>query len=642
VSGQQAPSGTLQQAAGHLAQEEAEEAEEEIIVQGTRTRRRVQDEPIRVDVITREEIEEKLLMRPGQIAMLVNETPAVRVQVTSPALGAANIRIQCMEGRYTQLLADGLPLHGGQASSLGVLQIPPTDLGQVEVLKGAASALYGSAALGGVINLVSRRPRDSAEAEVLANATTRDGQDLTFYLSAPLGSGWGASLTGGGHRQGRNDLDDDGWIDMPGYERVTARPRFFWRGAEGASAFLTLGAMREERIGGTLPGRTTPDGQPFRQAQNSDRFDVGVVAELPLASVGSIHFRGSAMQQKHDHTFGALAERDRHGTNFAELSMSGRADALTWLGGVAYQVDRFRSRSLPAFDYNYRVPGAFGQLEYEATPRFTVAGSARVDIHDEFGTQFSPRLSALYRPGPWTVRGSIGRGFYAPTPFVEEIEGAGLSRLEPLGMLKAETAWTGSVDLGYTRGPIEARATLFASEIRNAARLQDVSADRVRLVNVHGATRIRGSELLLRYRWNAVTLTGSYVLVDASEPDETMTGRQPIPLTPRHTGGLVAMWERHGHGRIGLEAYYTGRQFLDDNPYRTSSKPYLHLGLLGEVVLGQVRLFANAENLLGVRQTRFDSLLRPTRSPSGTWTVDAWAPTEGFIINGGIRVRLGE
>jgi outer membrane receptor for ferrienterochelin and colicins len=82
-------------------------------------------------------------MRPGSIAMLMNETGGVRVQVTSPALGAANIRIQGMSGRYTQLLADGLPLYGGQTSSLGLLQIPPTDLGQVEVIKGAASALYG-------------------------------------------------------------------------------------------------------------------------------------------------------------------------------------------------------------------------------------------------------------------------------------------------------------------------------------------------------------------------------------------------------------------------------------------------------------------------------------------------------------------
>jgi iron complex outermembrane receptor protein len=239
------------------------------------------------------------------------------------------------------------------------------------------------------------------------------------------------------------------------------------------------------------------------------------------------------------------------------------------------------------------------------------------------------------------VRASVGRGFFAPTPFVEEIEAAGLSRLEPLGELQAEKATTGSVDLGYTRGAIEARATLFASNIGNATRLVDVSPDRVRLVNVEGATRIRGSELLLRYRWDAVTLTGSYVFVDATQPDENGVGRRRVPLTPRQTAGMVAMWEKHGQGRIGVEAYYTGRQSLEDNPYRTRSKPFVHLGVLGEVVLGTISLFANAENILGVRQTRTDPLLRPSRAPSGEWTVGAWAPAEGFIFNGGLRLRFG-
>ncbi|HZF97030.1 MAG TPA: TonB-dependent receptor plug domain-containing protein, partial [Pseudoxanthomonas sp.] len=88
-----------------------------VVVESTRSGRRISEEPIRVEVIRQEEIEEKLLMTPGNIAMLVAETGGVRVQVTSPALGAANIRMQGMRGRYTQLLADGLPLYGGQASS---------------------------------------------------------------------------------------------------------------------------------------------------------------------------------------------------------------------------------------------------------------------------------------------------------------------------------------------------------------------------------------------------------------------------------------------------------------------------------------------------------------------------------------------
>jgi iron complex outermembrane receptor protein len=641
-----APSAQAQEAPGvgqeqPEATQEAEEEEEEIIVQGTRTRRRVQDEPIRVEVITREEIEEKLLMRPGNIAMLVNETGGVRVQVTSPALGAANIRVQGMEGRYTQLLADGLPLYGGQASSLGVLQIPPTDLGQVEVIKGAASALYGPSALGGVINLVSRRPGDSVEAEVLANATTRSGQDLTAYLAAPLGNGWSASVTGGAHRQSRHDLDEDGWIDIPSYERWTARPRLFWEGADGASAFVTAGAMSEDRKGGTLPGRTTPEGLPFRQTQSTDRLDAGLVAEVPLEAIGTLHLRASGVTQDHRHRFGDVVEEDRHGTLFGEASLAGRSDATSWVVGAAFQSDSFRSETFPLFDYTYEVPALFAQVEHDLRPDLTLAASARVDLHSEYGTQLSPRLSALYKPGPWTIRASLGRGFYAPTPFVEEIEAAGLSRLEPLSGIDAETAETASIDIGYARGPVDGSVTLFASNIDKATRLETVAADRVRLVNVDGETRIRGSELLLRYRWHAFSITGSYVYVDATEPAEFGAGRKPVPLTPRHTAGAVAMWEEHGKGRIGIEAYYTGRQSLEDNPFRATSRPYLHLGVLAEVVLGKVSLFANAENILGVRQTRYDPLVLPERAPDGRWTVDVWAPTEGFVLNAGIRLRFG-
>lgn len=625
--------------------DQAEEEEEEIVVQATRSRRRVQDEPIRVDVLNREEIEEKITMRPGNIAMILSETGGVRVQVTSPALGSANVRVQGMNGRYTQLLADGLPLYGGQASSLGLLQIPPTDLGQVEVIKGAASALYGPSALGGVINLVSRRPGDSLQFEGLANVTSRDGQDLTVYGATPLGNGWGASLTGGLHRQSRQDFDADGWVDLPGYDRWTMRPRLYWRGDGGATLFATVGAMGENRRGGTLAGRTTPDGRPFPQTQETDRVDAGLVAGVPMGALGTLQIRGSAMQQDHRHVFGPVIEEDRHHTLFTEASLVGEAGGTSWVAGLAYQVDGYHSDAFPLFDYDFRVPAVFAQLEQEVTERLTLAGSARLDVHNEYGTRFSPRLSLLFRPGTWTIRASAGRGFYAPTPFVDETEAAGLSRLEPLAGLRAETAESASLDIGYQRGPVEANLTLFGSDMHNTTRLDVVDPSpetgRVRLVSVDGVTRIRGIEMLLRYRWRGFVVTGSYLFVDSSEPDPGGAGRREVPLTPRHSAGVVAMWERHGVGRIGFETYYTGRQQLDDNPFRTESRPYFEMGLLGEIVLGPVRLFVNAENLLNVRQTKYDPAVRPVRAPDGRWTVDAWAPGEGFTVNGGIRLSFG-
>ena len=88
--------------------------EEEITVAATRTNKRIEDVPMRVEVLEREEIEEKMLMTPGDIVMMLNEMGGMRVQATSPSLGAASVRIQGMRGRYTRFLSDGLPLFGEQ------------------------------------------------------------------------------------------------------------------------------------------------------------------------------------------------------------------------------------------------------------------------------------------------------------------------------------------------------------------------------------------------------------------------------------------------------------------------------------------------------------------------------------------------
>ena len=119
-----------------VALEPLPEVEDAVIVSATRTNTRLADQPVRVEVIGREEIEEKALMTPGSVAMLLGETSGLRVQTTAPSLGAANVRIQGLRGRYSQLVADGLPLYGVQGDSFSLLQVPPLDLDQVEIDQG--------------------------------------------------------------------------------------------------------------------------------------------------------------------------------------------------------------------------------------------------------------------------------------------------------------------------------------------------------------------------------------------------------------------------------------------------------------------------------------------------------------------------
>ena len=188
--------------------------EEEVVADATRTATRLADQPLRVEVIDAEEIEEKALMTPGSVAMLLAETTGLRVQTTAPSLGAANVRVNGLRGRYTQLLADGLPLYGNQGDSFSLLQVPPLDLARVEIIKGPASALYGPSALGGVVNLITRRP-SASQTDMLFNVTSQQGTDATVFLGRAPNGGWGWTLLGGYHGQRPHDLDDDAWSDVP-------------------------------------------------------------------------------------------------------------------------------------------------------------------------------------------------------------------------------------------------------------------------------------------------------------------------------------------------------------------------------------------------------------------------------------------
>jgi outer membrane receptor for ferrienterochelin and colicins len=650
---------------------------ESVVVSATRGERRVEDTPLRVEVIDEEEIAEKVAMTPGDIAMMLNETSGLRVQATNPSLGGANVRIQGLRGRYSLILADGLPLYGGQTGGLGLLQIPPVDLGRVEVIKGSASALHGSSALGGVINLVSRRPGEEGAHTALINQTSRGGTDAVAFFTAPLGPRRGYTLLAGGHRQRRNDLDDDGWTDMSGYERAVVRPRLHFDDGGGRTAFLTAGLTVEDRDGGTLGGGTVPGGNPYVESLGTRRGDVGGLARWVVgdgALSGSVlTARGAAMEQRHEHRFGSVREDDRHRTGFAEAALAvprtlgGRA--ITYIAGVAFQHEAYLAEDVAGFDYTYDVPAAFGQIDLDPATWMSLSASARVDAHSDYGTMVNPRLSVLLRRpdagalAGWTARLSGGTGAFAPTPFTEETEATGLTPLASLTGLVAERARSASVDIGgaleTALGDLEVNATAFGSIIRHPLQVRESGgvtpdgASRVELVNARGHTRTWGGELLARLVHElsgdeapVIRITGAYTFLRSTEcdPDTSRTvacARREVPMTPRHAAGVVASLEQEGKSRIGLELYYTGRQRLDDNPYRDESKPYLIIGLLGERAFetraGVARVFLNLENLTNVRQTRYDPLLLPSRGPGGRWTTEAWTDLSGFTVNGGVR-----
>jgi len=614
--------------------EEAIETEGLVVTSG-RTERRIDEEAIRIEAVSREEVEEKLLMTPGDIAMLLNETAGLRVQPTAPSLGGASVRIQGLRGRYTQILTDGMPLYGGQAGALGPLQVPPMDLARVEVIKGAASALYGPTALGGVVNLISRPP-DRAR-ELIVNQSTLDGTDLVGWLADRFDDRWGYTLLAGAHRQDYADVNDDAWADVPKFERVSVRPRLFWDDGAGGSAILTVGGMREDRTGGTLPDGLSPAGTSHAESLDTRRLDAGLSARKIFSGTRVLSARASGSLQWHDHRFGDRLEKDEHRTGFAEVALSGQDGAHFWVLGLAVQHDAYDHEEFGAFSFGYTVPAIFAQDEFEVAQWLTLAGSLRYDDHSRFGGELSPRLSLLARTGAWTTRVSAGTGFFAPTPFTEEVEAVGLGRLnEPEDWMK-ERARSGMIDVGRSLGPVEVNASAFASRIDDPLQtIRNVDGTLTIRNSTEGSVDTWGTEVFAALRTGPWRLIGSHAYLRSTEPDPLVEGRREVPLTPRHSVGVVGAYERDDWGRIGIEAYFTGRQELEDDPYRDIARRHFVLGFLVDRKLGPFRLFLNAENILDTRQTRWDPLLRESRTPDGRWITDVWAPLEGRAFNGGV------
>jgi iron complex outermembrane receptor protein len=439
------------------------------------------------------------------------------------------------------------------------------------------------------------------------------------------------------HGQPRRDRDGDGWADVPGYRRAVVRPRLFWRDSTGQSLLLTVGTTVETRTGGTLDGRLAPDGAPYPERLATTRVDGGLVGRWRIGATNWLQTRASATSLGHRHRFGSAGEPDRHNTAFAEIAITGNHAGTDLLVGGAITIDWYRSDRFPVHDYRLTVPGLFAQAE-RSLGAGAVAASVRVDRAGRYGIQFSPRLSGLLRAGHrWSVRASLGGGFTAPTPLVDETERNGLARLRPLVGLESERAISGSIDGHGALGPLELNASVFTTRIDHAVQARPIGIDELELINAAGPTRSSGLDLSVVFRRGGLGVTGSYTFVDATEPDPDGPGRQPVPLTPRYTAGVVSVYESET-SRIGLEIYYTGTQALEPNPYRPFGPAFVLLGLLGEREILGVRAFVNFENLTDVRLTRSHRLVRPFRAFDGTWTVDAWGPLDGRVINGGVRV----
>jgi outer membrane receptor for ferrienterochelin and colicins len=623
-----------------LLEEVEDHEEEEVIVTTTRSSRTISDIPTRVETISGEELTEKGNMKPGDIRMLLNESTGIQTQQTSATSYNSSIRIQGLDGRYTQILRDGFPLYSGFSGGLSLMQVAPLDLKQIEVIKGSSSTLYGGGAIAGLVNLVSKTPTDKRELSFIGNGTSAGGLDLSGFYSQKFNK-VGITVFGSRNTGRAYDPADIGLTAIPKFERYTINPRLFIYGNK-TTANIGISYITEDRIGGNI--NYIKNGTAgFFEKNNTDRVTTQAQLTHRISEKSQLNFKNSYSRFNRFIQIPTYAFKGLQQSTFSEATYSANGEKADWVIGANYLTDDFKETSQnnnAVRNYHYNTLGAFIQNTWSPSPKFTLETGLRGDHVEQFGFELLPRLSAMLKVSPkLTARLGGGLGYKTPTVFNEEAEKTQFQNIFPIdqSITQNERSAGGNFDINYRTkiGDVgfAINQLFFYTRLNRPLVLTTSGNTNYQFVNANGSIDTRGMETNLRFTYSDFKLFVGYTYADVNTHFNNI--KSWFPLTAKHRLNNVLMYEKDEKLKIGLEAYYFSPQKLNDGAI---GKSYWTFGLMGEKVWEHFSIFVNFENFTDTRQTKFDNIY--TGSINNPTFRDIYAPVDGFVVNGGIKIRL--
>lgn len=621
-----------------------EEEMEAIVVQSMRSSRVIEDIPTRVEVIAGEELAEKGNMKPGDIRMLLNESTGIQTQQTSATSYNSSIRIQGLDGKYTQLLRDGLPLYSGYSGGLSLMQIPPLDLAQVEVIKGSASTLYGGGAIAGLVNLISRRPSEDGGLDLMVNGTSALGLDASAFYSEQFEK-FGTTIFASYNKGTAYDPSSVGLTAIPQFDRITVNPKIFWAPRPDTELILGFNWTKEDRLGGNLDyikGESVSD--PYFERNETDRFSTQMSYSKNWGEDLVLEFKNSLNFFNREITLPGYLFGGKQFSSFSELNFQKQNANSEWTSGVNLWTENF-DQSLGnlagPLDYQLNTVGAFVQNIWNLAEKWTLESGFRLDYQEDYGLFPLPKISLMVEPSELlTLRLGGGLGYKSPTVFSEEAEQLSFRNVLPIdpSQFEAERSAGANLDINY-KIALGEEVTLNTNTLFFYTQIQDplmlvAAGFGYEFRQPESQIQTQGLELNLKWTYRDWKLFLGYTYADVDERQGGVSSQ--FPLVAKHRLNNVLMYEKHENFWIGLEGYYFSPQLLNDGQ---TGQSYWIVGLMSEKKLGEnFSVFLNFENFLNTRQTAFDTIY--TGSISNPQFRDIYAPVDGFVINGGFKVHL--
>ncbi len=615
---------------------------EEVLISSSRTDSRIENTPTRVEVLGGEEVEEESGVKPAHVASLLGDVAGIQSQQTSAVTGNTDLRIQGLPGDYTQILRDGVPIFGGYGGSFSILQIPPLDLKQIEIIKGASSTLYGGGAIAGMINIISKKPRlGLKERFILLNRSTLKENNVNVYFSE-RDKKMGYTFFGGGTIQKEVDVNKDGFSDVAATENLFFHPVFYFYPNEKNTLSIGINSIFEERRGGdmqVLDKRPDPQHQFYIENQ-SFRNTLETMWDKRIKPTDKLSLKFNFSNYKRNITTNVFGMRAKQLSYYSEASYVKKTGKHDVVMGINFNGENFE-KGLPDSstinNYNYTTLGVFVQDDWRLHPKFTIETGLRTDFHNQYGTFVLPRISLLYKvTSGITSRLGGGMGYKIPTLFNSDVDERNYANLSLAANVKAERSTGANLDVNFKKqiGEVELaiNQSFYITNINNPL----VAVNSPGSIFYFTASKpivTKGFETWMQITYDEVEAYIGYTLADAKKKYDPLNPY--LELSARDKFAAVVSYEFSKRFRACIEASYTGTQYLEDG---NKTPAYLFAAGMIRYDIKRFSFVLNCENFFDYRQTRKEAIvIPPTTNPTFK---QLWAPIDGRVVNLSVKIKL--
>lgn len=515
---------------------------DEVVVSGTMRSVRKSDSPVPVEVYDKSFFKANPAPSIFESLQTVN---GVRPQINCSVCNTGDIHINGLEGPYTMILIDGMPIVSGLASVYGLSGIPQALIERVEIVKGPASTLYGSEAVGGLINVITKSPSSAPRlsADVFMTSWQEINADLGYRFS--LGEK-ASSLIGLNYFNYSNPLDmnDDGFTDVTLQDRFSIFNKWNFIRKNGKVFSLAGRYVYEDRWGGEM--NWTPEyrggDEVYGESIYTSRFELFGAYELPLDEKIVLTFSANSHDQ--NSVYGDLNYQGLQNVGFSQLTwykslgkhqlLSGLTMRYTYYDDNTTATERLFNGSTVNDPSEVYLPGIFVQDEIKFNRQNTLLLGARYDYNSVHGSIITPRINYKWmsKDRKNTLRLSGGSGYRVANVFTEDHAALTGSRdVVFLDDLDPETSWNGNLNfvkkvMTKSQLFLSFDASVFYTYFNNKI-IPDYDADQTKIIyqNLNGYAVSQGVSLNIDIRYKNLSGRVGGTLMDVASYDNGVRER---------------------------------------------------------------------------------------------------------------------